>query len=167
MFANVKTLAVVAACAVAAQAQSSASTTSTAPASQSSLPASIDTCILGCVTEAAASGGCSSFTDLQCVCTSTTFQSAALQCLQSNCTAADVTAATQLQQQECASIVGSSSGSASGSAPASTATSASTSPSPTTSTGAAVGLAASLPLGGVFGTLVVSAGALLGAAFVL
>ena len=59
MFASVKALVIVATCALVAQAQSSASSTaSTAPASQSSLPASLDPCILGCVTTAATSAGC-------------------------------------------------------------------------------------------------------------
>ena len=40
-------------------------------------------------------------TDLTCVCTNTTFQQAALSCLQKNCTSAEVTAAQTLQSQEC------------------------------------------------------------------
>ncbi|KAH7883432.1 hypothetical protein F5I97DRAFT_243315 [Phlebopus sp. FC_14] len=185
MLASLKTLVVVVAAAVTVvQAQSG---TSSAPASTSSLPAGIDDCILTCVTQAAASGGCSSFTDLQCVCTSTAFQSAALQCLQSTCTPADVTAATQLQQQECVGISGSSaasgtptgsatgSASATGSSPTPTApstastpsTSASGSSTPSPSTGAAAALVVPFSLGGVIGTFVASAGAIVGATFVL
>ncbi|KIK79936.1 hypothetical protein PAXRUDRAFT_16063 [Paxillus rubicundulus Ve08.2h10] len=168
MFANIKTFVVVAACAFAAQAQSNTTSTAPASASQSSLPAGLDTCILTCVTAAAASGGCSSFTDLQCVCTSTAFQNASLQCLQANCTAEDVTTATQLQTQECASIIGSGSSSVPSSTPAytgaSTATSASTTPSPTSN--AAMSLSASLTFEGVLAILVASTGTLIGAAFV-
>ncbi|KIJ09995.1 hypothetical protein PAXINDRAFT_172262 [Paxillus involutus ATCC 200175] len=176
MFANIKTFAVIAACALAAQAQST--TTSTAPASESSLPAGLDTCILSCVTAAATTGGCSSYTDLQCVCTSTAFQSAAQECLQANCTAEDVATATQLQTQECAAIVGSGTSSAASSTPASTgassatsshatsshATSASTTASATSTKNAAVGLAASFE--GILAVLVASAGTLVGAVFV-
>ncbi|KAF9236013.1 hypothetical protein BU15DRAFT_64377 [Melanogaster broomeanus] len=160
MFPNLKSLVVIAACALAAQAQSS--TTATAPASQTSLPAGIDTCILGCLTAATATGACSSYTDLQCVCTSTAFQSAALQCLQSNCTTDDVTAASQLQSQECASIVGNSS--ATSATPASTAASTSAASAAAT-TNAAVGLAAPFAFEAVFGTLLASTAALVGAAF--
>ncbi|KAF9218738.1 hypothetical protein BS17DRAFT_811529 [Gyrodon lividus] len=187
MFINVNTFAVIAACALAVHAQSS--TTSTAPSSQSSLPAGLDTCILACLTEAAGTGGCTSYTDLQCVCTSTAFQGAALQCLQNNCTADDVTVATQLQSQECAQITNPNNtpvvSPSSGSAPASTTTPtgtstststthassttppSSTTPSSTTTKNAAVGLVAPFAFEGTFAALVASAGALLGAAFVL
>ncbi|KAI0061791.1 hypothetical protein BV25DRAFT_1870555 [Artomyces pyxidatus] len=81
--------------AVGAAAQSSSAVPSGVPG--------LDACILTCLTQATASGGCSSFTDLQCVCTSTAFQSAAQQCLTSQCTQADQQAALQLQQSQCAS----------------------------------------------------------------
>lgn len=40
--------------------------------------------------------------DLECVCTNLSFQAAALACLEATCTAADVTAAQDLQTLECA-----------------------------------------------------------------
>ncbi|KAI6101039.1 hypothetical protein EDD16DRAFT_402526 [Pisolithus croceorrhizus] len=73
---------VVAASALATQAQS---TTATATASASSSTPSLSPCLLNCVTTAASAAGCSSFTDLSCVCTSTTFQSEAGACLTANC----------------------------------------------------------------------------------
>ncbi|KAL5526197.1 hypothetical protein ACEPAG_7536 [Sanghuangporus baumii] len=66
--------------------------------------AGISPCVLTCVGQASSSAGCSGITDIQCLCTSTTFQSAAAACLQSNCTAADLAAGQALQQQECASV---------------------------------------------------------------
>ncbi|PAV20151.1 ectomycorrhiza-regulated CFEM domain-containing [Pyrrhoderma noxium] len=87
------------------------SSTDTASAASPSGTGSIDACILTCVTQAASSAGCSSFQDLQCVCTNTDFQSAAQQCLQSSCTAADLNTALGLQQSQCAAV--SASGSAS------------------------------------------------------
>ena len=41
--------------------------------------------------------------DLQCVCTNANFQAAARECLTANCTAAELTSALALQDQECAS----------------------------------------------------------------
>ncbi|KAI7861259.1 hypothetical protein K492DRAFT_139311 [Lichtheimia hyalospora FSU 10163] len=61
-------------------------------------------CVLQCVTQAASQGGCSSFTDISCVCTSTEFQSATLQCLTSTCTPEDQQLALSLQQQQCSTI---------------------------------------------------------------
>ncbi|KAG6915584.1 hypothetical protein DXG01_010852 [Tephrocybe rancida] len=87
---------------------------STAAEPSTSLPAGINQCIIDCVTTAAQDAGCSSFTDLTCVCTSTPFQTAAAQCLQSTCTPADVQAALALQAQQCSAIPPS--GSATGSA---------------------------------------------------
>jgi len=166
MFANAKVLLVIASCALAVQAQSSGSPTTTAPASQSSLPAGLDSCIVSCVSAAAASNGCVSFTNLTCTCTSTAFQQDALQCLNANCTSSDVATATQLQEQECGSLTNST-GSGS-SAPASTGASTSAaSAKPSTSSNAAVALSAPFSLGSLVGTLVASAGALVGAAFIL
>ncbi|TDL14672.1 hypothetical protein BD410DRAFT_797027 [Rickenella mellea] len=82
--------------------------------------------------------------DLQCICTSAAFQSAALQCLQSSCSAAAIASATQLQAEECAGISGSDTGSAIGApatgtgstpaatGPATTPTAPVTTPKPTT-----------------------------------
>ncbi|THU91811.1 hypothetical protein K435DRAFT_223018 [Dendrothele bispora CBS 962.96] len=63
----------------------------------------VDECIIDCVTSAASSNGCSSFTDLSCVCSNTQFQQASLSCLQSKCTQDDVNNAMQLQQAQCGS----------------------------------------------------------------
>ncbi|THU75204.1 hypothetical protein K435DRAFT_707540, partial [Dendrothele bispora CBS 962.96] len=84
----------------------------------------ISQCVLSCVSSAASDNGCSSFTDLQCVCTNTAFQQASLQCLQSNCPD-QVDAATQLQQQECASGTASRSSSTSSTSSATSASSSS------------------------------------------
>ncbi|OAX35534.1 hypothetical protein K503DRAFT_785016 [Rhizopogon vinicolor AM-OR11-026] len=161
-----KQLVVLAAAALAVNAQTPTSS------GDASVPSGLTTCIVDCSTQAAASAGCSSFSDLPCVCTSTTFQSAAGACLQANCTTAEVQTATQLQTAECASL----------SPNASSATSSSSATSPTTShtsssaktsgtsaptSGAATGLVPSLALNGAFGGLVALAGALIGAAFVL
>ncbi|KAF8229977.1 hypothetical protein L208DRAFT_1478567 [Tricholoma matsutake] len=51
-----------------------------------------------------------SHTNLQCVCTSSAFQTAAVSCLSQNCTAADLTAALNLQQSECGALSGTSTG---------------------------------------------------------
>ncbi|KAF8551529.1 hypothetical protein OG21DRAFT_1417779 [Imleria badia] len=96
MFANAKALLVIASCALVAQAQSSA----TAPPSPSST-AGLDSCIIDCVTPAAAAAGCGSYTNLTCTCTSTDFQQASLQCLQANCTATDLQTAEQMQGSAC------------------------------------------------------------------
>ncbi|KAI6117781.1 hypothetical protein EDD17DRAFT_920138 [Pisolithus thermaeus] len=162
---------VVAASALAVHAQS---TTATATASASSSTPSLSPCLLNCVTTAASAAGCSSFTDLSCVCTSTTFQSEAGACLTANCTTTDVQTAQALEQQECASITASGSATASGTATASTASA--TSPSKTSSvasgtstathTNAAAGLVP-FAFEGTFGTIVASAGVLLGAALVI
>jgi alkylhydroperoxidase/carboxymuconolactone decarboxylase family protein YurZ len=76
-------------------------------------------CILDCVTTAAASAGCSSLyvfspshqtvelltleysADLNCVCTSDAFQTAAGACLTANCTADEVGQALALQAAQC------------------------------------------------------------------
>ncbi|KAK7456381.1 hypothetical protein VKT23_010629 [Stygiomarasmius scandens] len=44
--------------------------------------------IINCVNSAAVNNSCSSFADLSCACTNSDFQTAALACLQSGCTAA-------------------------------------------------------------------------------
>ncbi|KAK7444770.1 hypothetical protein VKT23_015087 [Stygiomarasmius scandens] len=91
---------------VSAQDSSSAATSASGSSIPTS-PAGISPCIIECVTTAATQNGCSSFTDIACVCSNTQFQQASLACLQANCTAADVAAATQLQQSQCSSASGS------------------------------------------------------------
>ncbi|KAI6145398.1 hypothetical protein BKA82DRAFT_995493 [Pisolithus tinctorius] len=168
MFA--KSLAVVVAASVlAVQAQT---TTASAAASTPSL----SPCLLSCVTTAASSAGCSSFTDLNCVCTSSTFQSDAATCLTANCTTADIQAAQALEQEECASITGSGSATATATGTATASTASTTSPSKTststsgtstaTHTNAAAGLAP-FAFEGFLGAIVASAGALLGSVLVL
>ncbi|TFY59217.1 hypothetical protein EVJ58_g5918 [Rhodofomes roseus] len=103
--------------AAAAQSSSAAVPTSTA---------GIDPCILSCVQSAASSAGCSSFTDLTCICSSSAFQTSALACLTANCPATDLAAAQALQSAECAAVSASSSASsATGSAASSALSSAS------------------------------------------
>ncbi|KAL1733833.1 hypothetical protein EV714DRAFT_246085, partial [Schizophyllum commune] len=106
---------------VLAQDSTSAATSATA-----SSTAGISACILQCSSDAASSNGCSSITDLQCVCTSASFQDDAKSCLQDNCTEEEQQAALQLQAAECAAIGGTAE---SGSATTSTGTSASSSAS--------------------------------------
>ncbi|WWC58988.1 uncharacterized protein I303_101534 [Kwoniella dejecticola CBS 10117] len=62
----------------------------------------IPECVLTCSTQAAAAAGCSSYTDVTCVCTNADFQNAATSCLTANCTTADQTAALSLQSALCA-----------------------------------------------------------------
>ncbi|EXA32448.1 hypothetical protein FOVG_16284 [Fusarium oxysporum f. sp. pisi HDV247] len=64
---------------------------------------SISPCVLGCVTDAASSAGCTSFIDLDCVCANIDFQTTAATCLQEKCTADEQTAALSVQKQMCAS----------------------------------------------------------------
>ncbi|GAB1523292.1 hypothetical protein RhiTH_006423 [Rhizoctonia solani] len=60
----------------------------------------IPPCVLRCSTQAATSAGCAGITDIECLCGSTDFQQAALQCLQSTCPD-EVDSATALQSQLC------------------------------------------------------------------
>ncbi|KZS91546.1 hypothetical protein SISNIDRAFT_413911 [Sistotremastrum niveocremeum HHB9708] len=60
-----------------------------------------DACIQNCTQTAASVTGCVSFTNVSCVCSSTAFQQAALSCLVSDCTQADVQTAETLQQTIC------------------------------------------------------------------
>ncbi|KAG2158669.1 uncharacterized protein EDB93DRAFT_1245900 [Suillus bovinus] len=173
-----KSLLVLAAAALAANAQSTTTTSAIAT------PSGVSDCVISCSNQAASAGGCSSFTDLSCVCTSTAFQAAAGACLQANCTATDIAQAQALQQSECASLSGgssntttsgtattvpttTSSGTSSGTktptSPVSTTSSAKTSAA--TSSSAATGYA--LTLNSAFGGLVALAGTLIGAALVV
>ncbi|KAG1867047.1 hypothetical protein C8R48DRAFT_671932 [Suillus tomentosus] len=161
-----KSLFVLATAALTAYAQSATTTSDPAAAT----PSGITPCILSCSSQAASAGGCSSFSDLACVCTSTAFQAAAGACLQANCTTAEVAQAQALQQSQCASLSGNStttsaSLTSTATTPATTASGAKTSAA--TSSGAATGLAPSLALNSAFGGLVALAGTLIGAAFVM
>ncbi|KAG8919688.1 hypothetical protein FRC02_001447 [Tulasnella sp. 418] len=78
----------------------SATTTSMDPEATSG----ITPCILQCVSSAADDAGCDGFTDLECICTSQEFQTAAGQCLQQSCTAEEVQGALALQQSQCGAI---------------------------------------------------------------
>ncbi|CAE6492869.1 hypothetical protein RSOLAG22IIIB_13852 [Rhizoctonia solani] len=77
-------------------------TTSAAPPINTS---NIPPCVLQCGTEAAQNSGCSSILDFACLCSSTKFQTAALQCLQSKCTVEEQQAGVTLEQQFCGSSV--------------------------------------------------------------
>ncbi|KAI1784984.1 hypothetical protein LXA43DRAFT_171604 [Ganoderma leucocontextum] len=119
---NAFALTIVAAVA-SVHAQSSTSGSAAAPTATTGL----SPCILQCTTQAASSAGCSSVTDISCVCSNTKFQQAALTCLQQSCTAAEVQAAMALQAQECgsASSAASSGASSATSVPSSAAASSS------------------------------------------
>ncbi|KIM55446.1 hypothetical protein SCLCIDRAFT_301368 [Scleroderma citrinum Foug A] len=181
MLANTKSLVVLVAASVLAVQAQSGTETSSAAASTPSLSA----CLLQCVSTAAQSAGCSSFTDLACVCSSTSFQTTAGQCLQTSCTAEDVQTGLALQQQECGGLTTAGSGestgtttpasatpsggSASATAPGHTTT---TTSSKTSGTGASTSNAAAglvpFAFDGLFGgTFIAFAGVLIGAALVL
>ncbi|KAI0071467.1 hypothetical protein K474DRAFT_617001 [Panus rudis PR-1116 ss-1] len=71
---------------------------------QSSAPAatpSLTPCILNCLQQASSGTSCSSFTDVSCVCSDTTFQTNASNCLKSSCSSSEQQAALQLQQGQC------------------------------------------------------------------
>ncbi|KAL1744688.1 hypothetical protein HDZ31DRAFT_63826 [Schizophyllum fasciatum] len=120
-FARVAFLAL--ASAVLAQ-DSTSSASGAAPTST----AGISQCLLQCTTTAASANGCSSVTDLQCLCTSASFQNDAKSCMQDNCTEEEQQAGLQLQAAECANI-----GTASASEPSSSSDATSGSGSPSTS----------------------------------
>ncbi|KAI0685225.1 hypothetical protein BC835DRAFT_1385395 [Cytidiella melzeri] len=131
MFSAIKFASlVVLAAAVGVQAQAG---TSSAAAS---IPSGISSCALNCIETAASSAGCSSFTDLTCVCTNQQFQSAATTCLQ-GCGTADLQAAQALQSSECASISSAASGSST----------VSSSASPAASTGSSSVISVTVPAG--------------------
>ncbi|KAF5393447.1 hypothetical protein D9757_000453 [Collybiopsis confluens] len=101
--------------AIGVNAQSSASTTDSA----STATPSLSSCALQCVSNGATAGGCSSATDLACLCTNTQAQQSISDCLTSQCPS-DAAAVISLQTSECASVSGSS---GNASIPASTAAS--------------------------------------------
>ncbi|KAF8472413.1 hypothetical protein DFH94DRAFT_696199 [Russula ochroleuca] len=118
-----------------------------------------DACVLACVQEGLANSTCSSFTDLNCVCNSTSFKQTAANCLTANCTTADQQAALQLQQQECgtsssvnstASGSGSSSKSTSSTSPSASKSSSATAPIEQLPFLTAVIAIAGVALGGAF-----------------
>ncbi|KAI0737225.1 hypothetical protein C8Q80DRAFT_1067975, partial [Daedaleopsis nitida] len=65
--------------------------------------AGLSSCLIGCVTQAASSSGCSSYTDFACICSSDQFLQQARSCLESSCSDQDVQTAEKLQQAECGS----------------------------------------------------------------
>ncbi|KAG8769821.1 hypothetical protein FRC12_004723 [Ceratobasidium sp. 428] len=87
----------------------------------------IPPCIYKCTSDAATAAGCSSNADVNCICTSDKFLTAATQCILSGCSAQDQAAALTLQDQLCAAVTGSSA------APSATATET---PTPTPSASA-------------------------------
>jgi hypothetical protein len=116
-----------------------------------------DACTLTCVQAGLANSTCAAFTDINCICKSTSFQQTAANCLVANCTAADQQAALELQKQEC----GTSSGNIT--SPASNSTSSPASTSTSKSSGATASIE-QLP----FLTAVIAiAGVALGGAFAL
>jgi len=188
--------------AVKAQGESATSAATTAPTDTAAPPSStgapapggtgapapggpgapqVPACVLDCVTSSLTAGGCTSAADLQCVCTSAAFQTAAQACL-AKCTPEELAAALQLQAAQCAGI---SSGTASGSKPASSGAAPATSKPATTtsapakpdSTSAAASGSAKpsgaamakfqFGYGGVMGGAIACIGAVAGAFFVL
>ncbi|KAF5351560.1 hypothetical protein D9758_007188 [Tetrapyrgos nigripes] len=103
-FSIIFTLSVLATSVAAQSSTSSAS----APVSTADIPP----CVLNCIQEALP-GNCDSISDINCLCTSTNFQLASLQCLQSKCSNAELETATSLQGNLCVSSSSSASGSAS------------------------------------------------------
>lgn len=77
-------------------------------------------CILSCMTTSLSSGGCTALTDLECICSSTEFQTAAGACIATNCPD-QAEAAIALQTTQCSTLSGSQStpGGASTTAPTS------------------------------------------------
>ncbi|CCM06730.1 uncharacterized protein FIBRA_09024 [Fibroporia radiculosa] len=154
-------------------AAASGSASAPLPSFHVSIP-SPDACVLNCLESAISSGGCSSITDISCVCTSTAYQSAAEACLKANCTAADLATAAALQTSECAGVSGavtlstSATASGSGSASASASGSANSTSTKTGTTSTSAGASTTKASGGarargIDGHVLVGAGtALLG-----
>ncbi|KAF8476225.1 hypothetical protein BDZ91DRAFT_711205 [Kalaharituber pfeilii] len=65
-------------------------------------PPEISKCSLECVNQAASLAGCSSFTDIQCVCTNQEYQDTVQQCLRTYCTDKERKETLALQEQQCA-----------------------------------------------------------------
>ncbi|KJA16406.1 hypothetical protein HYPSUDRAFT_219505 [Hypholoma sublateritium FD-334 SS-4] len=98
MFSKVFFALALAAMSVGAQ---NATTSSDAAASTSTALAGISACVIECVSSAAVLDGCSSFTDVTCVCSSAQFIVDATACLTEHCTTADLAAAVGLQTSQC------------------------------------------------------------------
>ncbi|KDN43847.1 hypothetical protein RSAG8_05840, partial [Rhizoctonia solani AG-8 WAC10335] len=77
-----------------------AAQSSTASAPVPTSTAGVSPCIGTCSATAAQAAGCNGITDVACLCASSDFQTAALECFQSQCPD-EVAAATALQQQIC------------------------------------------------------------------
>ncbi|KAH8103025.1 hypothetical protein BXZ70DRAFT_927731 [Cristinia sonorae] len=63
-------------------------------------------CALGCLTKSLPSSKCEALTDIECICGSTEFQTAAATCLTTDCQPEDVTAAKAVQDAQCALVNG-------------------------------------------------------------
>ncbi|CAE6406099.1 unnamed protein product [Rhizoctonia solani] len=119
-----------------------AAQSSTASAAPPISTGDVSTCVLTCSTQAATTAGCTGITDVECLCGSTEFQTAALTCLQAQCPD-EVASATALQSQLCGAT---GSSSASASAPAETSSAAETeSDSEATGTASTVPVSATAP----------------------
>ncbi|CAE6443761.1 unnamed protein product [Rhizoctonia solani] len=75
----------------------SATTSADPPINTGNIPP----CIFQCGIQAAETAGCTSIMDATCLCSKNAFQTAAEQCLQSNCTVADQQTGFAWQQQIC------------------------------------------------------------------
>ncbi|KAH7327705.1 hypothetical protein B0J17DRAFT_722695 [Rhizoctonia solani] len=58
-------------------------------------------CVKNCSNQAAAASGCGSHDNLSCVCTNTAFQNAARSCIESTCSAEELSQALSLQTEIC------------------------------------------------------------------
>ncbi|KAJ3796274.1 hypothetical protein GGU11DRAFT_152207 [Lentinula aff. detonsa] len=63
----------------------------------------LSSCSLACITQAASAAGCSSTTDLDCLCTNAQFQEDSLECLTNQCPS-DLETALALQTAECGAL---------------------------------------------------------------
>ncbi|KZO97357.1 hypothetical protein CALVIDRAFT_86289 [Calocera viscosa TUFC12733] len=64
----------------------------------------LPSCVLDCLSSGATAAGCSSYTDVTCVCPSSTFQTTALACLQQSCSAANVDIAVSVADAICGTV---------------------------------------------------------------
>ncbi|KAG8812262.1 hypothetical protein FRC17_002109 [Serendipita sp. 399] len=67
--------------------------------------AGIPQCVLDCTTQSLAAGGCTSITDLQCICTNQEFQTAAAACITTGCPES-LPQAIALQTAQCSAVSG-------------------------------------------------------------
>ncbi|KAF8231420.1 hypothetical protein L208DRAFT_1398868 [Tricholoma matsutake] len=103
---------------------------STTSAVTPSSSADLSSCLISCVSAAAANSPCTTFSNVTCVCTSAVFQQLSSQCLNQNCTQADATQAVALQKSQCGAL--STGAGSSTTAPASTASGTHVSSAPST-----------------------------------